>query len=605
MPSLSILNDSNRDLSTAAFRRFEAESVIERLKSLSRCVREHGVASLKPDEEPLIRLGMEIDGDGNVTKSLLGVFDLSWQAQEHPEWAGEIVREVEAVRSRLQQAHGVPLRFLIWAGMGGSIEDKLLYHAAGLLKGGPTFYALDSTDPAKLKAIIHDMQVRSGAQLPEILRATLVVGMALGMTSYEPVLNLQKLAKLYDDCGVASEANFLYMTLDGSLLDQFAAARGYTRVPLQPDNRNTTAGRHSSPLTRGSLYPLASAHNKIDAWIGGTFLSPEEISVALRLGAFLHQQGVAGRDQVTLLLPKSWAAAGLWTKQDFEESLGKRETLGLKIVIGERVRPRHYHRAGDAGQHRVFLVIQRKAEAHPEAEGITSLRHGGYPLAIATFDAHAPLSRYMQFMHYVVFAIAYLREMNFVTQPGVELYKSIASEIFDEARQKGGIEKTAAWSKIPRDKELWEGVMSIAPKRYAALLGRSKARYAELTYFGDMRYSPEGQAMRACLDRAANRVFRMPRKMPVDIYEGPAMNHSYHEMIIGHGGCFSTVLLSEKQSRFPAAGYDPDYHMAQFLATKTALERRHRDVVALTIQDTSEKSLETLDNFFREVAALG
>ena len=475
----------------------------------------------------------------------------------------------------------------------------------GLLQGGPTFYALDSTDPGKLKAIIHDMQVRSGAQLPEILRGTLVVGMAMGMTSYEPVVNLQKLAKLYDDNGVASEANFLYMTLDGSLLDQFAAPRGYTRVPLQPDSRNTTGGRHSSPLTRGSLYPLALAHNDLAEWIGGTFLSPEEVAAALRLGAFLHQQGIAGRDQVTLLLPKSWAGAGLWTKQDFEESLGKSESLGVKIVIGERVRLRHYHRAADTDQHRVFLVIQRKGEAHPEAEGITTLRHGGYPLAVATFDAHAPLSRYMQFIHYVVFALGYLREMNFVTQPGVELYKSIASEIFDEAAQKGGIENTTAWSKIPRDKELWQGVVSISPKRYAALLSRSKARYAELTYFGDMRYSPEGRALRACLDRAANRVFRMPRKMPVDIYEGPAMNHSYHEMIIGHGGCFSTVLLSEKQSRFPAAGYDPDYHMAQYLATKTALERRHRDVVALTIQDTTEKSLETLDEFFREVAALG
>jgi len=603
--SLSILNDSDRELTTAASQRFEAESVIDRLKDLCRRSRVEGLAALRAEQDPLIRIGMEVDAEGAVAKNSLGVFDLSWQAREHPEWAADITHEVEAVRARLQQAHGTPPRFLIWAGMGGSIEDKVLYHAAGLLKGGPAFYALDSTDPGKLKAIIHDMQTRSGRPLPEILRSTLVIGMAMGMTSYEPVVNLQKLAKLFDDNGVASEANFLYMTLDGSLLDQFAGPRGYTRVPLQPDQRNSTAGRHSSPLTRGSLYPLALANNDLAAWIAGTFLSPEEVAAALRLGAFLHQQGVAGRDQITLLLPKSWSAAGVWTKQDFEESLGKSEALGLKIVIGERVRPRHYQRADDPAQHRVFLAIQRKGEAHPEADGITTLRHDGYPLAVATFDAGAPLSRYMQFIHYVVFAIGYLRDMNFVTQPGVELYKSIAAEIFEEARQNGGIEHTHAWSKIPRDKEPWEGVVSISPKRYAALLSRSKARYAELTFFGDLRYTPEGQALRACLDRAANRVFRMPRKMPVDIYEGPAMNHSYHEMIIGHGGCFSTVLLSVKQSRFAAAGYDPDYHMAQFLATKTALERRHRDVVALTIQDTSEKSLETLDNFFREVAALG
>ena len=57
--------------------------------------------------------------------------------------------------------------------------------------------------------------------------------------------------------------------------------------------------------------------------------------------------------------------------------------------------------------------------------------------------------------------------------------------------------------------------------------------------------------MRRVLDRAAETVFRSRLKMPVDVYEGPAMNHSYHEMIIGHGHCFSTVLLSEERLRCP------------------------------------------------------
>ena len=36
--------------------------------------------------------------------------------------------------------------------------------------------------------------------------------------------------------GVKSESNFLYMTLPGSLLDQFAGPRGYRRVELQLAN---------------------------------------------------------------------------------------------------------------------------------------------------------------------------------------------------------------------------------------------------------------------------------------------------------------------------------------------------------------------------------
>ena len=114
-----------------------------------------------------------------------------------------------------------------------------------------------------------------------------------------------------------------------------------------------------------------------------------------------------------------------------------------------------------------------------------------------------------------------------------------------------------------------------APEIYAAILrGLTAAReveYAELTFFGDTRYSARGRALRTRLNRAAESLFRSRLKMPVDVYEGPAMNHSYHEMIIGHGKCFSTVLISDAYEEIPSIGYTADYHRAQFLATIRAL----------------------------------
>jgi hypothetical protein len=223
----------------------------------------------------------------------------------------------------------------------------------------------------------------------------------------------------------------------------------------------------------------------------------------------------------------------------------------------------------------------------------------------------------MQFIHYAVFGVAWLRKMNFVTQPSVELYKSIANRLHAEAQKAGGIEKTKAWTAMMRSprQARWRGAIALvydgldcdvpdgdAPEVYGALLrGLAKSRrieYGELTFFGDTRYNPQGRAVRKTLDRAAERVFRNRLKMPVDVYEGPAMNHSYHEMIIGHGKCFSTVVLSEKQEQLPAAGYRPDYHMAQFLATKLALEERRRPVVALLVKDLSERTLGILEDFF-------
>src|SRR5579872_1245408 len=509
--------------------KFDDQHVLARLRALDAEARANGLAALD-SSDPLVAIGTEIDGAGRVTKNSYGVFNLAWQARAHPEWPEQVAAEVEEIRRAIRETHGVELRYLIWAGMGGSIEDKSMYQALGLLKGGPRFYALDSTDPAKLKYILADMQARSRRPLADVLRSTLVVGMAMGMTSYEPVVNLEKLSALYARHRIDSHPNFIYLTLPGSLLDQFAAPRGYRKVELQLDGANSTAGRHSGPLTRGSLYPLALTGADLRSWVAATSLSAEEIQTAWKLSAFIHAQGEAGRDKLTLVLPKEWSGAALWTKQDFEESLGKSDSLGLKIVIGEKIKPAGYR------DDRAFLFIG-------ETDDTSSLRRAGFPVAVLKLPARCPLSRYMQFIHYVVFGIGYLRRMNFVTQPSVELYKSIANTLHAEARQNGGIQKTAAWREFQSGRIKWRNGISLyghlafspgmsAPQVYAASLMVSrewkKVEYGELTFFGDTRYNPQGRLLRRSLDRAADRLFRRKLRIPVDVYEGPAMNHSYH-----------------------------------------------------------------------------
>ncbi|HBY60694.1 MAG TPA: hypothetical protein DEH78_12785 [Solibacterales bacterium] len=614
---LSLSHDSPS--SETCFERFHKDATLQRLRALDIKAQRHGLHSLDPTKNRLIGLGMELDGENRVTKNSYGVFHLAWRAQESGDWAERLTSEAAELRAAIRQAHGTTLKYVVWAGMGGSAEDKSMYNALGLLKKGPRVYVLDSTDPAKLKAILEDIAQRSDGSLGEALRSTLVVGMALGMTSYEPVVNLQKLAVLYDRNKIDGRANFIYMTLPGSLLDQFGAARGFRKIELQLDNGNATSGRHSSPLTRGSLVPLALAGADLRRWVQGTLLNEQNVNDAWRLAAFLHAQGVAGRDKVTLLLPKWMAGAGLWTKQDFEESLGKSEAIGIKIVIDERPKLANYFPPREQRQDRVFLAVQEKGAANDDA---IKVRRAGYPIATLTLPKDSPLSRYMQFIHYAVFGIGYLRGMNFVTQPGVELYKSITNKLFEEAQQVGGVEKTEQWQRWRGSQRQikWQGGVTLnlsaipgaawssasAAEVYGMLL-RSYAdtremEYGELTFFGDMRYAARGRAVRKSLDRAAEGLFRSSLRMPVDVYEGPAMNHSYHEMVIGHGKCLSTVLLSEKAEKLPAADYTADYHRAQFLATQMALEQRGRPVVSLTLRDLEAPTLAALDSFFKEAA---
>lgn len=597
-------------------------NTLARLKTLDSMARRKGLEALDPARSPLVAIGVETGPGGKVTKNSYGVLNLPWRAEAAGDWHTRVAAELDEVRGRIQATHQTRLRFLIWAGMGGSAEDKTAYEAIGLVAKGPRLYILDSTDPAKLKAILADAQKRSKLTLKQVLASTLVVGMAMGMTSYEPVVNLEKLAALYDGAKLDSRPNFIYLTLPGSLLDQFAGARGYRLIELQLDGANSTAGRHSAPLTRGSLYPLGLAGVDLRRWIDGAQLDDEAVEQAWRLSAFLEAQARAGRDKATLLLPKSWEGIAIWTKQDFEESLGKSEEIGIKIIVGESPRASHYRRPKDAGQDRLFLAVQRKGEAHPHAARLQMLRRQGYPVAIVTVPGKAPLSAYLQFIHYVVFGLGYLRKMNFVTQPSVELYKAITNRLHQEAAAAGGLESTGAWSRFNNaaHRSAYRGkvwlhtafytgtpVAEANPAAaYAALLKQSAASGAidssELTFFGDMRYSAAGKAVRKSLDRAAEAVFRNHLQLPVDVYEGPAMNHSYHEMIIGHGKCFSTILTSAKSESLPQADYSAGYHKAQFLATQMALAERGRRVVALVLKDLEPGTLAALDEFFGQVA---
>jgi glucose-6-phosphate isomerase len=583
--------------SQEAFEKLRSASLVGGLKALDSRIRRKGLGSLDPKRGALIPIGTEMDR-GRVTKNGYGVFSLAWQAAEHPEWADQIGAEIAEIRAGIK-----PLKFLLWIGMGGSAEDKAMYQGFGLLRRGPRVYILDSTDPAKLDAIVDDMKRRSGLAEGEVWKRTLVVAMAMGMTSYEPVVNLKRIADRVD------AANVCYMTLTGSLLDQFASPRGYRRVELQLDGGNSTAGRHSGPLTRGSLYPLALAGVDLHDWFDGANLSADEIEDAFRLAAFLHAQGIAGRDKVTLLATGAWDAAGVWTKQDFEESLGKSAEYGIKIAIGERVRLTNYRARSDARQDRVFVAVQSKG-ASPEK--LALVRRAGYPTAILTLASGEPISKYMQFVHYAVFGLAWLRKINFVTQPNVELYKSIANKLSSEAERAGGIERTKEWKRWEESacSATWRGRVTLrwdrlntkietdgmtAPAIYASMLNSVPCEYGELTFFGDTRYDGDGRAVRVILDRAGEKLFRASLNKSVDVYEGPAMNHSYHEMIIGHGKCFSTILIH-------AAGERADYHRAQFLATQMALAERGRAVVSIVLRDLEDASLRALDEFFRQAA---
>ena len=137
--------------------RLESERVVEKVRALDARARRDGLKELDPAKDPLISLGMEVSSRGKVKKNSYGVLHLPWVAAENPEWAAQIAAEIDEIRKTIKRAHGRSLRYIIWAGMGGSAEDKAFYLSAGLLSKRARVFILDSTDPGKLSAILENI----------------------------------------------------------------------------------------------------------------------------------------------------------------------------------------------------------------------------------------------------------------------------------------------------------------------------------------------------------------------------------------------------------------------------------------------------------------
>src|SRR5207247_4818477 len=118
-------------------------------------------------------------------------------------------------------------------------------------------------DVARKIAAARNLVLPRGEELsnPTFLRTLLsnvmMVGVAMGMTSEEPITHLEWFTDLLKHAALRPAEHLLVMTLPGSYLDRFAHEQQAPSRPLQPDGGTGTGGRMSAPATRVFLLPAA------------------------------------------------------------------------------------------------------------------------------------------------------------------------------------------------------------------------------------------------------------------------------------------------------------------------------------------------------------
>eukprot|EP00931_Biecheleriopsis_adriatica_P091179 TRINITY_DN65080_c0_g1_i1.p1 TRINITY_DN65080_c0_g1~~TRINITY_DN65080_c0_g1_i1.p1 ORF type:complete len:674 (-),score=116.14 TRINITY_DN65080_c0_g1_i1:19-2040(-) len=537
----------------------------------------------------------------------------------------DYIKGLEAtLRGTLTSAYGpsAELRNLIWAGMGGSIEDKYAGLASGLLKEDAVrMWGLDDVNGGTLGFIFKGIAAAEAGEtedekLKAGLQKTIVVAQALGMTSVEPVFNVQHaLAPTFESFGFKVATHFYKVTIPGSLLDQ-ALQPPVQNIQHQPFGQSTCAGRHDY-VSHGMLLPvqLCSGSEMTAKYATSLNLSSDDVGRALAIADWMANADK--KNKVLLLPPKEWQGhwhgtgsdlewreVSLWFKQHLEESLGKMPNKLLKLVTTLET--------PSNTEDQLVLILRLNGHSNCSAEDEQAIRSKGVDVrCLDLVDEQAAecgvclLPRLWSIFSVIKYRIAELWSLCAVNQPPVEYYKKIVSymEQLDEGHCRVeellaedpthiisnssisiNFHASALNGSLPADR-IAEEVKSLGLRADAAgdVLGclfrvaaeRTKPAqcYGEFIYFGNLTRGPEAKALRDILqEEGAQKLWAQVMGSFADVGKGPGVGHATHAM--GKQGQVLTLSIVPEEHEAPVAqskAYPTGYQLHNAYANVLAL----------------------------------
>lgn len=530
----------------------------------------------------------------------------------------------ERVEDEARQFAAQGIRHIIWAGMGGSVLSVQVLRALGYCGGAITIYPLDSTDPAALNSLLNALANAKHISLslgdatysrldePALCRALFadvaMVGVAMGMTSEEPISHLEWFADLLQQANLPLAEHQMVMSIPGSYLEAYALSHQVPRLPLQLDGGSGTPGRMSAPATRVFLLPVAldlatrgQARGTLRAileraWsvydLDGAATDPARAPY-VRLAATLSDTARDGACALFTMLDPDLDPLRWWMEQLMEESLGK----GGKGIIVFADQPPAYE---DTGEWRTVLgSIRLRITTTPE-EPVAGIVTISEPLlGVADPDMRlAGLAATFLGLQLCMALFGYLHDIPFVVQPAVEAYKSRAREL----RGAGDPIQAAMSAAAP----IAASRLTLLPPP-GNLPGSSPeetiaralhgATYLDLTINGELP-SEWGRPVEQHLRHLGNQRLRLP----VKLRRAPAAYHSTEQSEMdGPRGVVSLRILALSSEPCLLGVYDTTFLRAQAVGTWMAMNEHHRTCLLLLYDGTDDtlgpalcKLLETL-----------
>jgi hypothetical protein len=369
--------------------------------------------------------------------------------------------------------------------------------------------------------------------------------------------------------GASTGRHFVAITDPATSLVALAAERGYRHTFVNPPD----IGGRFSALSLFGLVPatflgldsarlLADAREMADACRVEGLDNP-----ALALGRFMADAASAGRDKLTVILPRTMETLGSWIEQLVAESTGK-DGRGVLPVVGEVLgEPSRY------GPDRAFVVTSVNGTP-VSPDRLHRLEAGGHPVFRITGEENHVGREFFRWEFATAIAGAALG-VNPFDEPNVREAKTRTQRQLDARRRMGRFVLDAALEPGPGFSwriHLPTGVTSSGAGRYIAILD----------------YLPSAPAARAAVE-ACRAAMRADGTSAMTHGVGPRYLHStgqYHKG--GPNTGLFLLLTGDDPTETPVPGTDYTFGAlkhAQALGDFEALAAAGRQVLHYHVHD--------------------
>jgi transaldolase / glucose-6-phosphate isomerase len=311
--------------------------------------------------------------------------------------------------------------------------------------------------------------------------------------------------------------------------------------------------------------------------------SPDD-NPGLRLGAYIGEAALSGRDKLTILTSSRLASFGDWVEQLIAESTGKQGT-GIVPVVGEPIGdPERY------GDDRCFVLLTLADESDTEWRRLSEALIGrGHPFL--HIEIAEPLDVGGEFIRWEVATAAagMILGIDPFDQPNVQESKDATKALLAAARQSGQLSTPAPLVAI-EGMALYGDPAAIGdtPVSVDGGIRELLALARPGDYFALLAYLPQDRDVEALLQRVRAQI-RDALGIATTLGFGPRFLHSTGQL--HKGGPDSGIYLqitAEPSKDLPIPGWDETFGTliaAQALGDLQSLQRRGRRALRLHIAD--------------------